>query len=118
MVYAEGGSTTVVDTDPAKRSRFVLDDSEVLTLARWAKIIEEHYGQPMDMEWAKDGKTGELYIVQARPETVQSRREAQTVKTYTLQDKGRLLASGLAIGDANRCRAGLQARQHRRHRQV
>ena len=105
MVYAGEGSTakkstTVVDTNEKERRRLVLDDDEILTLARWAVAIERHYGCPMDMEWAKDGETGELYIVQARPETVQSRREAGQLKTYSLKDKGTLLVSGLAIGDA------------------
>jgi pyruvate, water dikinase len=103
MVYAEKGaktSTKVVDTSEKDRRRFILDDDEVLTLARWAVTIERHYGCPMDMEWAKDGETGELHIVQARPETVQSRREAGQLKTYSIKDKGKLLVSGLAIGDA------------------
>jgi pyruvate, water dikinase len=60
----------------------VLDDKDILQLARWACIIEEHYGRPMDMEWAKDGETDESFIVQARPETVQSRREASTLRSY------------------------------------
>jgi pyruvate,water dikinase len=63
-------------------------------------IIEEHYGRPMDIEWAKDGETGDLYIVQARPETVQSRKEAGEYKTYRIRSKGRKLLSGLSIGDA------------------
>jgi pyruvate,water dikinase len=103
MVFAEKGakgSTTVVDTSEKDRRRFILEDDEILSLARWAVIIERHYGCPMDMEWAKDGETGELLIVQARPETVQSRREAGQLKTYSLKDKGTLLVSGLAIGDA------------------
>src|SRR5690606_9738357 len=61
---------------------------------------EAHYGQPMDMEWAKDGRSGELFIVQARPETVQSRKESAALKTYALSDRGETLAKGLAIGDA------------------
>jgi pyruvate,water dikinase len=100
MTYAEGGSTTLVDTDADKRHQFVLEDNEILALARWGHAIERHYGQAMDMEWAKDGETGELYIVQARPETVQSRREAGDLKTYKLMEKGRHLISGLAVGDA------------------
>jgi pyruvate, water dikinase len=102
MIYGKGGGHTskLVDTTNRERSHFVLNDSEVLHLARWACAIEAHYGQPMDMEWAKDGGTGELYIVQARPETVQSRREAGTLKNYRLRKKGRKLASGLAVGDS------------------
>jgi pyruvate,water dikinase len=100
MIYADKGSTVLKDTAEDERRRFVLADSEVLTLARWAALIERHYGLPMDMEWAKDGETGALYIVQARPETVQSRREAGELKTYKLKDKGPLIVSGLAVGDA------------------
>ena len=99
MVYARGGSATTrnIDTPKAERSRFVLTDDEILQLARWACVIEDHYGMPMDMEWAKDGVPGELYIVQARPETVQSRKEAASLKTYTLREKGTRLLSGLAM---------------------
>ena len=100
MIYGAEGSTVLTETSDAERSSFVLADDEVLTLARWAAIIEKHYGLPMDMEWAKDGETGELYIVQARPETVQSRREAGALKTYKLKNKGPLIVSGLAVGDA------------------
>jgi len=102
MVYAEGGDAParMVDTAPEEREAFVLDDEEILELARWATAIEAHYGVPMDMEWAKDGETGALFIVQARPETVQSRREAATLKSHRLREKGSRLVSGLAIGDA------------------
>ncbi len=102
MVYARDGSATakLVNTSKKERSSFVLGDKEILQLARWACAIEAHYGQPMDMEWAKDGETGELYIVQARPETVQARREAGTLKTYRLKNKGRRLVTGLAVGDS------------------
>jgi pyruvate,water dikinase len=89
-----------VPTSKAERSAFVLSDPEILTLARWACTIEEHYGRPMDMEWAKDGETGEMFIVQARPETVQSRRAAGAFKRYNIIDKGRKLVSGLSIGEA------------------
>ncbi|HKI94831.1 MAG TPA: phosphoenolpyruvate synthase [Gemmatimonadales bacterium] len=102
MVYArgDGGTTKLVTTTRRARAAFVLTDAEVLTLARWAAVIERHYGQPMDMEWAKDGETGALYVVQARPETVQSRREAGALKTYHLSSHGERLTVGLAIGDA------------------
>jgi pyruvate, water dikinase len=100
MIYGKTGPTELADTDPKDRRRLVLDDDEVLTLARWATTIERHYGQPMDLEWAKDGETGELFIVQARPETVQSRREASQLRAYKLNEKSRLLVSGVAIGDA------------------
>jgi pyruvate,water dikinase len=102
MVYASSGGhpTRNVPTSKAERAAFVLSDPDILTLSRWACIIEDHYGQPMDMEWAKDGETGKLFIVQARPETVQSRREAGALKTYRIKNKGRKIATGLAIGEA------------------
>jgi pyruvate,water dikinase len=102
MVYATGGNRAVknVHTTHAERSSFVLNDEEIILLARWAGIIEKHYGRPMDIEWAKDGETGELFIVQARPETVQSRRNAGVLKTYTLKGKGKRLLTGMAIGQA------------------
>ncbi|HEY8260179.1 MAG TPA: phosphoenolpyruvate synthase, partial [Methylosinus sp.] len=102
MIYATGGDrpTRNVPTSKAERETFVLSDEDILTLSRWACLIEDHYGRPMDMEWAKDGETGALFIVQARPETVQSRREPSALKTYRLRDKGRAILSGLAIGDA------------------
>ena len=78
----------------------MLSDDEILVLARWAATIEQHYGCPMDMEWARDGETGEMFIVQARPETVQSRREAGAIKSYTIKGKGRTLVTGLSIGEA------------------
>jgi pyruvate,water dikinase len=102
VVYAKGEGKTVknVNTSKIERESFVLEDGEILELARWAWAIEEHYRTPMDIEWAKDGETGELFIVQARPETVQSRKKAGSLKTYLLKKKGRLLLSGLSIGDA------------------
>ncbi len=102
MVYAASGRTSskLVVTSAKERSSFVLDDEEILQLARWACAIEAHYGQPMDMEWAKDGGSGELFIVQARPETVQSRREAGTLKTFRLTQQGHKLVTGLAVGDS------------------
>ncbi|MCT8971530.1 phosphoenolpyruvate synthase [Microbaculum marinisediminis] len=102
MIYAAGGERPVrnVPTSKADQVSFVLDDQEILQLARWACTIEAHYGTPMDMEWAKDGKTGELYIVQARPETVQSRKDASGLKSYRITSKGRHLVTGLSIGEA------------------
>jgi pyruvate,water dikinase len=102
MVYGRGGSHTTrnTETPASERHAYVLGDEEVLQLARWAVIIERHYGKPMDMEWAKDGESGLLYIVQARPETVQSRREAGVLKSYSLQEKGAVLLTGLSIGEA------------------
>jgi pyruvate,water dikinase len=101
MVLGRGGSvrTRVKETSAAERERAVLSDPEILELARWAVTIENHYGRPMDMEWAKDGVSGELFVVQARPETVQSRRSETRFTTYRLQEGGTVLASGPAIGD-------------------
>ncbi|KAJ5674721.1 uncharacterized protein N7477_004655 [Penicillium maclennaniae] len=101
MVY--GGDdmpTRNIPTSKAERDAFVLDNQEILQLSRWACIIEKHYRCPMDMEWAKDGITGELFIVQARPETVHSRRDAGVLKTYKVGKKGSLLTTGLSVGDA------------------
>jgi pyruvate,water dikinase len=102
MIYTNDAErpTKNVPTSKAERTAFVIDDDEILTLARWACIIEEHYGVPMDMEWAKDGESGRLFIVQARPETVQSRRDTGALKSYRIKRKGRQLATGLSIGDA------------------
>ena len=101
LVYGRGRATTrLVQTRPAERSQLTLADDEILTLARWAVQIEAHYGKPMDMEWAKDGRTGELFILQARPETVQARRHGAELRTYTLKRKGRALLSGAAVGAA------------------
>ncbi|KAI2786766.1 Phosphoenolpyruvate synthase [Penicillium oxalicum] len=92
-------TTRNVPTAQAERDAFVLSDSDILQLARWACTIERHYGCPMDMEWAKDGLTDELFIVQARPETVHSRKDAM-LKTYKLGKKGHELTKGLSIGTA------------------
>jgi pyruvate, water dikinase len=102
MIYAVGGTKTTknVETTEKERTSFVLTDEEVLTLSRWAKAIERHYGRAMDMEWAKDGESGELFIVQARPETVQSQKVGSTMKSYSLSERGERLAEGLAIGEA------------------
>ena len=101
MVYARGGSRTTRNVNATKKERrsFVLSDDEILQLARWGCVIEKHYGKPMDIEWAKDGENGELFIVQARPETVQSQKQADRLKRYTLKEKGERIASGLAVGD-------------------
>lgn len=102
VIYANDSRapTRNVPTSKAERVAFVLTDDEILTLSRWACAIERHYGQPMDIEWAKDGVTGELMIVQARPETVQSRREASAIKTYHLVHAGTRLLTGVAVGEA------------------
>jgi len=102
MVYgSENMPTRNVPTSKAERAAFVLSDREILQLARWACTIEKHYGCPMDIEWAKDGATGQLFIVQARPETVHSRRDAAVFKTYKVSgNKGRVLVTGHSVGDA------------------
>ncbi|MCF8145812.1 MAG: phosphoenolpyruvate synthase [Deltaproteobacteria bacterium] len=102
MIYASGGSSTTrnIDTPKKERGAFVLNDGDILKLAQWTCRIEDHYGRPMDIEWAKDGETNELFIVQARPETVQSQKEAGTLKAYSLMEKGERLLTGLSIGDA------------------
>jgi len=101
MTYSKPGSVSPVKngpTTPEKRKKFCITDEEVLTLASWAMVIEDHYQKPMDMEWAKDGKTGELFIVQARPETVQSRRDYSVLEEYHLHQKGKVLVSGSPVG--------------------
>jgi pyruvate, water dikinase len=101
MIYSSGNATTStinMDTPPELRSQFVLTDEEINLVARWAVKIEEHYSKPMDIEWAKDGLTNELFILQARPETVRSRENPLSVKEYKLEGKGKTLASGNAVG--------------------
>ena len=102
MVYGEvasaGRSVKTVDVDKEERSRFCLSDDEVTNLSRQALIIEKHYGRPMDIEWAKDGDDGQLYIVQARPETVKSRNNVNVMERYLLKEKGEVLVEGRAIG--------------------
>ena len=102
MVYGEkaetGISVETVDNDPADCTRFSISDSEVAELAKQALIIEEHYGRPMDIEWAKDGDNDKLYIVQARPETVKSRESSTTIERYLLKEKGEVLCEGRSIG--------------------
>lgn len=100
-VYGEHGLTRTVDTSGEERSRPVLTAVEVRQLAEWAMTVEEHYGCPMDLEWAKDGLTGELAIVQARPETVQSRRRTTTLRRCRLTVRpGDSLVEGIAVGEA------------------
>jgi len=102
MVFAEGGTKTTVRNIPtpkADRARFCLSDEEVLELADNAVAIEAHYGRPMDMEWAKDGLDGKLYIVQARPETVASQRQASLFETYVLDGGGEIVIEGRSVGE-------------------
>lgn len=102
MIYGDeakaGKSVKVVDVEKADRARFALSDAEVTELAKQALIIEKHYQRPMDIEWAKDGDDGKLYIVQARPETVKSRSSANVMERYLLKEKGKVLVEGRAIG--------------------
>jgi len=103
LVYSEEKTdepTKNVETSPEERESFVLTDDEILQLARWATKIEDHYDRPMDIEWAKDGEMNELFIVQARPETVQSQKEKGSLMSYKLKEKGKELVTGISIGEA------------------
>jgi pyruvate,water dikinase len=107
LVYEEGGTrqTRSVPVSTEDRERFVLSDDDVLTLARWAVLVEEHYSTlrhaptPMDIEWAQDGRTGELYLVQARPETVHTQRDAMVLERFRLESRGELLVKGRSVGE-------------------
>ncbi|MEA5575604.1 phosphoenolpyruvate synthase [Anabaena sp. UHCC 0451] len=107
MVYDVGGTklTKNVSVPESERKQFALNNDEILQLAEWACIIEDHYSQvrgmftPMDIEWAKDGITGELFIVQARPETVQSQKSKTVLRTYILKEKGDVLLTGRSVGE-------------------
>ena len=98
MVWGENGGVETLDVDETRRHALSLNDTEVEALASQALIIEDHYGRPMDIEWAKDGNTGKLYIVQARPETVQSQNQGQTVTRYKLKERGKVICEGRSIG--------------------
>ncbi len=102
MIFVEGQTkytTRNIPTPKADRARFCLTDQDVLELTGYACTIEAHYGRPMDMEWAKDGLDGKLYIVQARPETVASQRSATALETYVLEGRGEILAEGRSVGE-------------------
>ncbi len=106
MIYAKGHATTRnVKTSPADRKRFCISDEDVLQLAQSAIVVEKHYSNkagvpmPMDIEWAKDGGDGELYIIQARPETVASRRKPDALESYALKTTGKAVAAGRAVGE-------------------
>ena len=94
---AEGPNIATVDVAPADSARFCLTDEDVELLAGYSLIIEDHYGRPMDIEWAKDGKDGQLYLLQARPETVQS-RNGTTIQRFILKNRSKVLAEGRSIG--------------------
>ena len=111
MIYTDdpGEPTKDIETTPEEQNRFVLEDDEILLLARWTSIIEDHYSEeagqfrPMDIEWAKDGDgvnagTGKLFIVQARPETVHSQNKGNILETYVLKETGKVLITGQAVG--------------------
>ncbi|MEM8856028.1 MAG: phosphoenolpyruvate synthase, partial [Pseudomonadota bacterium] len=101
MIYgADGKGTRTVPTSRRERSQFVLSDDEIMTLARWAMRIETHYATPMDIEWARDGEDGPLFIVQARPETVRSREDQGVLSQYSVEGEGKVLVEGLAVGAA------------------
>ena len=99
LVYMRHGSgAEQKEVKIEEQRQFALNDDEILTLARWASIIEGHYGVPMDIEWAKDGVSGQLFVVQARPETVHSQVDLTSLKTYVLEERGKLLARGEPVG--------------------
>jgi pyruvate,water dikinase len=107
LVYEEGGTrqTRSVPVSRDDRERFVLSDDDILTLAHWAVLVEEHYSRlrgslsPMDIEWAKDGRSGELFLVQARPETVHTQRDPLVLERYQLETRGDVLAKGRSVGE-------------------
>lgn len=99
MIYTSGMERVKnVETKEEERNSFILKDEEILKLAEWAVIIEDHYEKPMDIEWAKDGSNNKLYIVQARPETVHSQQDMNVIKTYKLTEEGKVLVEGQAVG--------------------
>jgi len=100
MIYTDNQDKPVenIATTKEEQQRFVLTDDEILALARWACIIEDHYKKPMDIEWAKDGADGDLFIVQARPETVHSQQKTKTIETYVLKDTAPVILAGQAVG--------------------
>jgi len=100
MIYGEGQTKNTIwqETPPALRNQFVLNNEEVHLLAQWCNSIEEHYKMPMDIEWAKDGITGQLFIVQARPETVQAKEKKIVLKEYKLKTKATPLLTGKSVG--------------------
>ncbi|OGH83437.1 MAG: hypothetical protein A2469_01125 [Candidatus Magasanikbacteria bacterium RIFOXYC2_FULL_40_16] len=98
LVYKKNGGTVQEKVKLADRNRFCISDKEIVQLSKWAVQIAEHYNKPQDMEWAKDGVTGKLYIVQARPETVKARSSHSVIEEYILKKKGKLLATGIGVG--------------------
>ena len=104
MVYDKNGTTKNINVQESQRKKFCISNDEILKLAKWACIIEDHYSKkarkfkPMDMEWAKDGRLKKLFIVQARPETVQSQKDVNILEEYALKEKGSIIVSGLSVG--------------------
>lgn len=98
MVYSKSGGVVNLDTNPGKQRKLVLNDLEIETLGKWAFQIEKHYKMPMDIEWAKDGIDGQLYIVQARPETIHADKDPYLLSEYALTQSGTILSTGFAIG--------------------
>ncbi|MBU4216605.1 phosphoenolpyruvate synthase [Candidatus Parcubacteria bacterium] len=100
MIYSSDPKNPVKDINvpPAEQAKYSINDAQIKQLAKWAMIIEKHYGRPMDMEWALDGNDNKLYIIQARPETVHSTRDVNVLEDYRLQAKGKLLISGQSVG--------------------
>merc|ERR1719499_996351 len=99
MIYKEGGGSETVDTTEAEQKSWSASDKEVEDLAVMAVKIEKHYGRPMDIEWARDGDDGKLYIVQARPETVASQKKVGQMEDYKMLEKGgEVMAEGRAVG--------------------
>ncbi|MFM8431988.1 MAG: phosphoenolpyruvate synthase [Bacteroidota bacterium] len=100
LVYAENekSGTALVDTPEEQRKEFVLTDTEVRVIGKWCDVIEKHYGMPMDIEWAKDGITGEIFILQARPETVHAQRKKPFISEYELKKQGDVICKGTAVG--------------------
>ena len=98
LVYGKTGGTRQLVVSHHERNRFAINQDEVVRLAKWGMQIEEYYGRPQDIEWAKDGATGELFIVQARPETVKAKADHSVIQTYLLKKKGKLLVTGISVG--------------------
>ncbi|MFA6304372.1 MAG: phosphoenolpyruvate synthase [Patescibacteria group bacterium] len=100
LIYASGGTkpTQDVEVSASDQNKYALNDAEILQLAKWGCLIEDHYKKPMDMEWAKDGHSKQLFIVQARPETVESRVNPNVIEEYILEEKGKIIVEGAAVG--------------------
>lgn len=98
-IYSKSGGLKEVNVSPSQQLKFSLQDEEVLKLAEWAMIIEEHYGRPQDIEWAKDGETGQLFVVQSRPETVRSTENVGSYQEYQIKTNQKPILTGIAVGN-------------------